>query len=205
LASPQRDRTPPPPTIEDDIPVADHRHPDAARGKAEGVKVRIEHLARHPEALARLAAWHHAEWGFLHPGGTATEVAEELRGHLEPGRIPTTFVALLGQEVVGSASLVEDDLPERPDLGPWLASLYVAPAHRRQGIGAALAERVVEEAARLGVPTLYLFTFDQEDYYAGLGWQRRDLETCQGHPVVVMTRDLRTAWSRSAGPTPEAS
>ena len=154
---------------------------------------RIVPLADRPEALPQLAAWHHAEWGFLHPGGTVAEAAEELRRHLVPAPIPTTFVALVDSEVVGSASLVERDLPERPDLGPWLASLYVAPDHRRQGIGAALAERVVEEAARLGVPTLCLFTFDREGYYARLGWQRLGPESCRGHPVVVMTRRPRTA------------
>ena len=155
------------------------------------MRVRIEHLAAHPGAIARLAVWHQAEWGFLHPGGTVDEVASELQGHLEPGRIPTSFVALVDGEVVGSASLLEHDLPERPELGPWLASLYVAPAYRRQGIGAALAARMVEEAARLGVPTLYLFTFDREGYYARLGWRRLAPGLCHGHPVMVMARDLR--------------
>jgi predicted N-acetyltransferase YhbS len=154
------------------------------------MNTRTEPLAAHPEAIPRLAAWHHGEWGFLHPGETVAEVARELRGHLEPHRIPSTFVALVADEVVGSASLVAHDLAERPDLGPWLASLYVAPAHRRQGVGAALAARVAEEARRLGVATLYLFTFDREGYYARLGWRRLGPETCRGHPVVVMTRDL---------------
>ena len=157
------------------------------------MSLHIVPLADHPEALPQLAAWHQAEWGFLHPGGTVVEVAEELRGHLGSAPIPTTFVALVDGEVVGSASLIEDDLPERPDLGPWLASLYVAPDYRRQGIGSDLAERVVEEAAKLGLPTLYLFTFDREDYYARLGWQRLGSESCHGHPVVVMTRRPRTA------------
>jgi predicted N-acetyltransferase YhbS len=150
---------------------------------------RIEHLTAHPEVIPRLAAWHHAEWGFLHPGGTEAEVADDLRRQLEPGRIPSTFVALVRDEVVGSASLVQHDLPERPGLGPWLASLYVAPEHRRQGVGAALAGRVVEEAARLGVPRLYLFTFDREVYYARLGWRVLEAAACGGRPVVVMTRE----------------
>ena len=60
---------------------------------------------------------------------------------------------------------------------------------RRPG-AAALAARVVEEATRLGVATLYLFTLDREGYYARLGWRRLGPETCHGHPVVVMTRDL---------------
>jgi predicted N-acetyltransferase YhbS len=152
----------------------------------------VEYLAAHPEAIARLAGWHHAEWGYLHPVGTVAEVADELRRHLRRGAVPTTFVAHVAAELAGSASLVAQDLPERPDLGPWLASLYVAPQHRRKGIGTALAARVVEEAASLGVPTLYLFTFDREGYYARRGWRRLEGATCQGHPVTVMTRDLRS-------------
>jgi len=34
------------------------------------MNARIEHLAAHPEAIARLAAWQHTDWGFPHPGGT---------------------------------------------------------------------------------------------------------------------------------------
>jgi N-acetylglutamate synthase-like GNAT family acetyltransferase len=51
---------------------------------------------------------------------------------------------------------------------------------------------VVEEARRLGVATLYLFTFDREGYYARLGWTRLGPETCHGHPVVVMVRDFQS-------------
>jgi N-acetylglutamate synthase-like GNAT family acetyltransferase len=49
----------------------------------------------------------------------------------------------------------------RLDLAPWLASVLVAPAYRRRGVGSALAERVVEEARALAVETLYLYTYDK--------------------------------------------
>ena len=71
--------------------------------------------------------------------------------------------------MVGSASLIAQDMDTRPELSPWLASVYVAAEHRRQGIGSALVRRVAQEAAALGVETLYLFTPDQEHFYARLG------------------------------------
>ena len=78
----------------------------------------------------------------------------------------------------------------RPELSPWLASVYVAADHRRQGIGSALVRRVAEEAASLGVEALYLFTPDQERFYARLGWTVLERCTYRGYPQVVMTLSL---------------
>ena len=74
-------------------------------------------------------------------------------GHRE---IPTTFVALAGHQCLGSVSLVACDMDIRPTLTPWLSGVFVAPEHRRRGVGAALVERVVQEARALGKPRLYL-------------------------------------------------
>ncbi len=62
--------------------------------------------------------------------------------------MPTTFVALKDGKPAGSASLVNLDLSSRQELSPWLAAVYVSPEHRNQGIGAALVNRVVDEARR---------------------------------------------------------
>jgi N-acetylglutamate synthase-like GNAT family acetyltransferase len=78
----------------------------------------------------------------------------------------------------------------RPKLSPWLASVYVAAEHRCQGIGSALVRRVVEEAAALDVQRLYLFTPDQERFYARLGWSVIERCTYRGYPQVVMVMHL---------------
>ncbi len=72
------------------------------------------------------------------------------------------------------------------DLTPWLAGLYVAPEHRREGIGSALVARVVGEARGLGLHRLYLYTPDQECFYARLGWWVVDKCEHRGESVVVM-------------------
>jgi N-acetylglutamate synthase-like GNAT family acetyltransferase len=45
----------------------------------------------------------------------------------------------------------------------------VAPERLGRGIGAALVERVITGARALDFPTLYLYTFNTEPYYARRG------------------------------------
>jgi len=56
------------------------------------------------------------------------------------GIADTTWLALDEDTLLGSVSLLSEDAPALAHLdGPWLASLWVHPAHRRQGLGAHLA------------------------------------------------------------------
>jgi N-acetylglutamate synthase-like GNAT family acetyltransferase len=157
--------------------------------------MQIAYLADHPAFIPTLAQWHHAQWSYLSPGATLERRTAHLQGQLGKKQIPTTFVAYkttkAGTEiVVGSASLIAQDMDTRPELSPWLASVYVAAEHRRQGIGSALVRRVVEEAAALKVKRLYLFTPDRESFYARLGWSAIERCTYRGYPQVVMALDL---------------
>ncbi len=147
--------------------------------------VRIVPLADCPEAAPQLAAWHFAQWGWMNPANTIEARIARFERHMTPGS-PTTFVALLDGLPVGSASLTETDMTTRPDLTPWLASVFVAPHARRNGIGGALVDRVVQEAARDGVPEMYLFTPDQMPLYASLGWQIVEQVTYQGELETIM-------------------
>jgi GNAT superfamily N-acetyltransferase len=137
---------------------------------------RIEYLADTPSLLPTLAEWHHREWSHFNPGETVAEHARRLRESARRDGCPLTVVALSGGELIGSASLVPHDMEIRRELTPWLAALYVAPAHRRRGVGSALVRRVVQEAARSGVPRLYLYTTSKENeiLYADLGWSVRE-------------------------------
>jgi GNAT superfamily N-acetyltransferase len=148
---------------------------------------RIEYLADSTEHVSTLARWHHDEWGYLHDGDTAEKRAARMEEHLGKKQIPTTFVALADGKPVGSASLVDYDMEDRDDLTPWLASVYVLPEYRRRGIASALVNRVIEEARALSVETLYLFTWDQERLYAGLGWSVLERTEYKGERIVIMS------------------
>jgi N-acetylglutamate synthase-like GNAT family acetyltransferase len=67
---------------------------------------------------------------------------------------------------------VAADHADRRDLTPWLASVFVAPPWRRRGIASALVAAVQATAREAGVAALYLYTPDQANLYARLGFQR---------------------------------
>lgn len=153
--------------------------------------MKIEHLAQHSDAIPTLAAWAYEEWGHLmRPGTTVEDLCASFEGRTQRHRIPQTFVAVADDEVVGTASLVEHDLPTRRDLSPWLAAVYVAPASRRRGVGSALVEAVVEEASTLGIDTLYLFTPDRMSFYSRLGWRVLERTEHHGREVAIMVYEL---------------
>ena len=130
----------------------------------------IGYLADHPHWAPTLARWHHLEWGAILPNWSLADALIELEGHTGRCMIPTTLVAFEDDSPLGSVSLVEEDAPELSDATPWLASLYVVPSRRGEGIGRALVQRAVAEAACLGVRRLHLYTPQHEGYYLALGW-----------------------------------
>ena len=150
----------------------------------------IDYLADHPEFLPTLAKWHHQEWGYLRPGDSAEARAARTKALCGREEIPTVFVAFSGTTLFGSAMLVANDMETRKELTPWLAGVYVAADHRRQGIGSALVARIVECAEKLGVARLYLYTPSAEQMYSQLGWSPMERVKYRDSQVLIMYRDL---------------
>ena len=84
--------------------------------------------------------------------------------------------------------LVAHDMETHPELTPWLAGVYVPAEFRHKGYGSALVDRVVSEAATLGIPELYLYTASAHDLYARLGWSLLERDDYLGQEVVLMRR-----------------
>ena len=148
----------------------------------------IRFLADVPGHVDTLARWHHGEWGALYADWSLADAAAELRDHATRRTRPTTLVALDGDALVGSVSLVDEDAPEFADRGDaWLASLYVVPGARGRGIGAALARALVAHAAGQGVGQLWLFTPEHAGFYAKLGWAETGKAVLGGAAVTLMT------------------
>ena len=160
--------------------------------------MRIEPIALHRGQVATLAAWHHAQWGYLYSHWTHDVCLAELDGHAaRVDGLPTTLLALEGEELLGSVSLVFEDAPELQEHGsPWLASLYVKPEARGRGIGAMLARAAVERARAEGIEELFLFTPEHRDFYAKLGWRELARTALKGTPVDLMC--IAPAQARSA-------
>ncbi len=150
----------------------------------------LAYLADHPEFIPTLAQWHHAQWRYLDVDVSIEDRIANFKAHLGRSQIPTTFVALETSTLLGSASLIAHDMDTRPDLTPWLAAVYVAPAYRRRGIGTALVQRVAQEAKELGVEKLYLFTPDKRTFYERRGWIVLEQTRYRGYNIVIMKQNL---------------
>lgn len=149
--------------------------------------VAVRFLADLPGHVPTLAAWHHAQWGHLYSDWTQGVASDELHDHATRRGIPTTLLAMQGDTLLGSVSLVEEDAPELKDQGDaWLASLYVVPEARGRGLGQQLVRALVAFAAEQKVARLWLFTPEHADFYARLGWRRQGMAKLRGVDVQLM-------------------
>jgi GNAT superfamily N-acetyltransferase len=149
--------------------------------------VQIEFLADRREFIPLLAEWHQREWASLRPGFSIADRVAMLHERSRRSELPITLVASSGEELLGSAMLIQHDMDTRPDYTPWLAGVFVSPGHRHRGIGRALSERVVREAARLGFATLYLYTPSARDFYSRLGWSILERMRYRDTEVTIMS------------------
>ncbi|WP_104204528.1 GNAT family N-acetyltransferase [Billgrantia saliphila] len=152
--------------------------------------INIVRLSPDSDHVPTVASWTYAEWGHLNPGYTAASWCEAFRRECGDGGVPSIFVAMEGDQPVGTAALMARDMDSRPELTPWLASVFVLPEWRGQGIASRLIRRVEAEAAGCGVDLFYLFTPDQQALYRRLGWQDHEDVDYRGEAVTIMTRRL---------------
>lgn len=146
----------------------------------------IVYLADHPQHIPTVATWQYEEWGHLNPGDSVAGRIARLQQHTGRPGIPTTLIAITAGTIMGTASLVQNDLTSHPHLSPFMASVYVAPAFRRQGIATALVHRAIAVATELGMAELYLITADQQRLYAAIGWRPLEQVAYRGESVTLM-------------------
>jgi GNAT superfamily N-acetyltransferase len=176
----------------------------------------IASLADHLDLVPVVAQWLYQEWDYLYPGGSLEARTQQVYERAQPGGIPTVFIALAGETPVGtSCLLVYDSAVDRAiaaahtaavgrgqaDLTwletrfiptPWLASVYVAPERRRQGIASRLVRHTMQAARGMGVDRLYLYTEtdEAEALYRNLGWHVLERLLYPEIGVTLMAADL---------------
>ena len=143
----------------------------------------IDYLAKHPHHIATLAQWHQQQWHDISPHLNTHKRIDFMSLHQNYAAVPITLIALNNNQLLGSASLILDDMEDRPQYSPWLASVFIAPECRKQGIATELISNIVQQAQLLNLTQIYLFTPDQAEFYARRGWHI--IEQRQYHGVMV--------------------
>jgi len=148
----------------------------------------IRQLGDTDPALTTIARWLHGEWSDLCPGAGLQLTTERLAERCGQSLVPSLYLASLDGRPLGTVSLVGLDMPLRPLLSPWLASLWVSPDWRRRGIGSRLLAHVEARAAAVGLSPLYLFTDTRQAWYARRGWMPWENLRYRGLRVTVMRK-----------------
>jgi N-acetylglutamate synthase-like GNAT family acetyltransferase len=161
----------------------------------------IAYLADHPEHLPIVAGWVYGYWGHLLPGVNLEMIERRFHTRLNRDALPLTVIGLAEGQPVGTASLALEDMSTRPDLSPWLASVYVVPACRGRGIGSSLVQAAEEAARRLNIARLYLFTPDRQSFYARMGWAPLEQTEYRGESVVIMSKSFVAGWVKQDATT----
>ncbi|MEQ9565541.1 MAG: GNAT family N-acetyltransferase [Pseudomonadales bacterium] len=143
-------------------------------------------LADKKEFLWELAELQHAEWKHFSPSPTLQMRVDKITKAARREGIPSVYVAISGNQLLGSAAIVEQDMSTRPELSPWLAGVYIKEEFRNQGIASALIARCEREAALAGADTWYLFTEFASGLYEKLGWSHMERCDYKGVAVDVM-------------------
>ena len=156
------------------------------------IAIAIDYLANCPEFVDALARLSWKEWQEIYQQREQTleDCLKNYQERMNSDRLPLTLVAVHSGELVGMVSLKYHDMDTRPDLDPWLGGLFVLPKWRNQGVGTTLMHRATEEARRLRVPRLCLWTHSAEARYRKLGWQVVERSDYFGKEAVVMQIDL---------------
>ncbi len=163
-----------------------------------GPDIAIDYLVNCPGLIDELARLSWEEWQEIYKQRKQTleHSVKNYRDRMNTDQLPLTLVAVrVGltadrPELVGMVSLKFHDMDTRPDLDPWLGGLFVLPEWRNRGVGTMLMHRATEEARRLNVPRLYLWTHTAERLYDKLGWQVVERTTYFDKEAVLMQIDL---------------
>jgi GNAT superfamily N-acetyltransferase len=129
------------------------------------VASRVAYTPDHPDAALVYDAERY--YAGLLSGGSAGPLVEPASAVVtdEPGEVVASIVVIrLGPAAWGWAG------------GPWVADVFVVPAHQRRGLGRLLLTRAIEACRAAGDPRMGLTVTEgnpAERLYAGLGFRRK--------------------------------
>lgn len=153
------------------------------------MSLQIDWLAHHMQHSDRYAEWIHQQFHYEYAHQPLADWQREFAQGQSNGEW-SCLIALDGERLVGGAALARDDLAHRPDLGPWLACVFVSPEARGQGLALRLIDGICQEAKDCGFARLYLHTQNKQDYYAKRGWQVMERFRAWDSEHALMARNL---------------
>ncbi len=143
-------------------------------------KYNIYKIFNKPELKEEAAEWFHSKWGI--PVETYQESIEDS---LKEGSVvPSWYVCMDGDKIVGGMGVIENDFHNRKDLTPNVCAVYTEKEYRCNGVAGELLNYVCKDMKDKGVDTLYLLT-DHTGFYERYGWEFLCMVQGDGEPEMA--------------------
>ncbi len=149
--------------------------------------MKIDYLANYPALIPKIAEWCNSEWPWYYNNGDINAALEYHRRTAQRSSIPSALVALEANELVGTISIIEDDLEIRSELNPWLGCLFVDPEYRGRGVASALIKEGQFLAEQLKIPRIYAWTESLKGPLAKNGWQYLESTKYRGKQIYILS------------------
>jgi len=150
------------------------------------VNFSISDLRQQPAFLDAVADRIWRAW-WKDQGVPANYIVGRLQESMNPSPIPFALVAHRGETFMGTASVIQSDLEERPQYTPWVAAVWVDPKYRMQEIGSGLVARAAEAAFALNIRRVYLCARkERRRFYTRQGWTEIEENVGEGRLTVFV-------------------
>lgn len=126
----------------------------------------IININTYKEELEIIAEWFSSKWN-IDKNIYLESFKEALN---ENSLIPSWYIVLNNEKIIGGIGVIDNDYHERIDLTPNVCALYVEEEYRNKGIAGKLLNFVIEEMKSKGIKKLYLIT-DHTNFYEKYGWK----------------------------------
>jgi predicted N-acetyltransferase YhbS len=147
----------------------------------------VSPLTKVPSFAPALAKAHAREWGHLYAGWDEAAALADFRQERPGGDVPTTWVIHRELDtLMGSISVVLDDLPGHSGLNPWVASLFVFPKFRGRGLGKVLTQKALDFLCKQQHPHAFLFTQDKAPFFSKFQFAVHAKTQAQEKEVTLM-------------------
>ncbi len=89
---------------------------------------------------------------------------------LETEKVPSWYIVVENDQIIGGAGVIENDFHERMDLTPNICAVYVYETYRNKDIARSILNFIVDDYKAMGVDRLYLIT-DHDKFYEKCNWE----------------------------------
>jgi len=158
----------------------------------------IAYLKNYQEWIPRIAKWFRDEWREIQPM-TLQDIKARLCERVNTKTLPLALVAVEGNKVVGTVSLIKNESKKLSKYTPIITSLFIRKKYRNKELGAMLVKAITSKAKRMGVGRVYVYLINKNHvaFYEKLGWRpvkevvkykKEQVLT----PLYVLMKNLRT-------------